>query len=215
MKTIGAHYQIKLTFIEPLLGTVTTNPQVFTDYIVEKAVANGVPNVADEWDTLPNAADIDRMAQNGMTAFHRNSAGQNILYTYQFRGFFKEACGHLWGIKGTESSKLKAYKKRINGWVFPEPREVPIVLSGPVTVNERPLRAQTPQGERVALTSSAMIPAGSTTTFRVKILNPAVITLDLLTEWLDYGQLMGMGQWRSSGKYGNFTYEIETYVPKQ
>lgn len=210
MINFGAQYQVKIEFLEPLLGTATTNPQVFTDFIVEKAVANGVPNVADEWDTLPTADDIDRLTSRGMTAFHRNSAGQNILYNYMIRGYLKEACGHLWSVKGTESSQLKAYKKRINGWVFVEPREVAIALSGPVTVLERPLRAQTPQGERVALTSSAMIPAGSTAAFRLKILNPSVITLDMVREWLDYGEMIGLGQWRSSAKYGTFTYEIDT-----
>ena len=205
-----AHYQVKLTFDGPLLGTAPTNPQLYTDYIVEKAVANGVDGVADEWDTMPTAEDIDRQARTGLTAFHRNSTGQNILYNYMLRGFFKEACGHLWKVDGMHSSELKAYKKRIDGWVFVEPRQVPIQLSGPVTILQRPLRAQTPQGERVALTSSAMIPAGSTADFRLKIINGKVITLDLLREWLDYGQNIGLGQWRSSSFYGTFTYEIAT-----
>lgn len=29
----------------------------------------------------------------------------------------------------------------------------------------------------------------------------------VVREWLDYGQLRGIGQWRNSGK-GRFTYEI-------
>ena len=204
-----SHYQVKITFDGPLLGTAPTNPQLYTDYIVEKAVANGVNGVADEWDTMPTAEDVERQTR-GLTAFHRNSAGQNILYNYMIRGFFKEMCGHLWKVPGTESSKLKAYKKRIDGWVFVEPRQVPIKLSGPVTILERPLRAETPQGPRVALTSSAMIPAGSTAEFRLKIINGKEITLDLLTEWLDFGQNIGLGQWRSSSFYGTFTYQIET-----
>ena len=204
-----AHYQVKLTFDGPLLGTASTNKQLYTDYIVGKAIANGVDGIEDEWDTAPTKEDIDRRT-NGLTAFHRNSAGQNILYNYMIRGFFKEACGHLWKVPGTESSKLKAYKKRIDGWVFVNPRQVPINLSAPVTVLERPIRVDSPQGPRVALTSSAMIPAGSTADFRLKIVNGKEITLDLLREWLDYGQNIGLGQWRSSSFYGTFTYEIAT-----
>ena len=70
---------------------------------------------------------------------------------------------------------------------------------------QRPLRAQTAQGERVALASSETVPEGSTMTFEIKCLLdthiPAVI------EALEYGAMRGFGQWRNSGK-GRFHYEI-------
>ena len=70
---------------------------------------------------------------------------------------------------------------------------------------QRPLRAQTMQGERVALASSETIPAGSYVIFEIAMLldshEKAVI------EALNYGTLRGFGQWRNSGK-GRFHYEI-------
>jgi hypothetical protein len=70
---------------------------------------------------------------------------------------------------------------------------------------QRPLRAQTAQGERVALASSESVPEGSSMEFDIKCLVdsdvPAVI------EALNYGELRGFGQWRNSGK-GRFHYEI-------
>jgi hypothetical protein len=70
---------------------------------------------------------------------------------------------------------------------------------------ERPLRAQTAQGERVALASSETVPAGCTLEFTVIALREDL--LDYVEEWLDYGGLRGFGQWRNSGK-GCFTWEL-------
>ena len=61
------------------------------------------------------------------------------------------------------------------------------------------------QGERVSLANSEEIPEGRTAEFSVLCLekeHEAVVQ-----EWLDYGILRGIGQWRNSGK-GRFTYEI-------
>ena len=63
--------------------------------------------------------------------------------------------------------------------------------------------AQTAQGECVSLANSEEIPAGSTCEFDVTLLDDS--HEKAVREWLDYGQLRGIGQWRNSGK-GRFTY---------
>ena len=73
-----------------------------------------------------------------------------------------------------------------------------------MTVFERPLRAQTAQGERVALSASESIPAGAQIEFTIGLLDAKLE--DVVREWLDYGELSGFGQWHSSGK-GRFTWE--------
>ena len=70
---------------------------------------------------------------------------------------------------------------------------------------QRPLRAQTMQGERVALASSETVPAGSSMTFEIKMLTDG--HEKAVKEALDYGRFRGFGQWRNSGK-GIFHYEI-------
>ena len=109
-------------------------------------------------------------------------------------------------MKGTQSSKIKAYKKEIDGLIFITDRENPIEFEGEVQTVQRPLRASTPQGERIALASSEAVPAGATLVFEVALLNPDAHK-DLVIEWLDYGRLRGMGQWRNSGA-GRFNYEL-------
>lgn len=94
----------------------------------------------------------------------------------------------------------------IDGLIFISPRQIPIDLHGlRMDTCERPLRASTPQGERVSLAKSETVPEGSTLEFDVTCLDPALEACVL--ECLDYGRLRGLSQWRNSGK-GRFTYEV-------
>lgn len=190
--------KIKITFIEPILGTWPADPDVARNYIASKA-----PDAATIEDEIA-ASSVDDVVEKGMTVFPRNEAGP-VLYDYQIKGFFKDACSMLARVKNTKSSKIKAYKKIIDGLIFPEPRMIPIEINGEIGNCQRPLRAQTAQGERVSLANSEEIPAGSTATFSVRLLDPS--HEDLIVEWLNYGELRGIGQWRNSGK-GRFTYEL-------
>ena len=69
---------------------------------------------------------------------------------------------------------------------------------------QRSLRAQTMQGDRVALANSETVPKGSKLTFIICMTDKAY--KPLIKEWLDYGRLRGLGQWRNSGK-GAFTWK--------
>ena len=193
-------YTVTLTMTEPLLGTVPKNKDVFATYIQGKAADLGDEAAAEE------LATVESMEDKGWTGFHMLD-GKPILYDYVIRGFFKSACGALRRVPGTRSHKITAYKKIIDGLVFVFPRRIAIDLPDGegLGVLERPLRAQTAQGERVALARSDTCPVGTTITFTLEILG-SVKEADL-REWLDYGRLMGLGQWRSGG-YGRFEYEM-------
>ena len=69
---------------------------------------------------------------------------------------------------------------------------------------QRPLRASTPQGERVSLAMSEEILAGATLTFDIILWSDDHEAA--VREWLDYGIFSGIGQWRNSGK-GRFVWE--------
>ena len=81
---------------------------------------------------------------------------------------------------------------------------IDIDMAGEMTICERPLRAQTAQGERVALSCSESIPAGSTMEIEITTLTDDL--MNTVIEWLDYGKLNGLGQWHNSGK-GRFSWE--------
>ena len=189
---------IKLTFTEPLLGTSPANEDIYRDFIGSKAP--DAQSVEDEVAALG----ADAVAEKGMTVFPRTEDGKPFLYDYQVKGFFKDTCGGLRKVKGTESSGIKAFKKEIDKLIFPQPRQIPIDFEGEMQKCERPLRASTAQGERISLACSEQIPAGATCQFDVVLLSDD--HEKLVREWLDYGCLSGIGQWRNSGM-GRFTWE--------
>lgn len=189
---------VRLTFVEPLLGTSPANSEIYREFIGSKA-----PDAASVEDEVASLG-ADAVAERGMTVFPRLEDGTPFLWDYQIKGFFKDACGVLRKVPGKRSSKIKAYKKEIDGLIFPQPRKIPLALSGPVRECQRPLRAQTAQGERVSLAMSEEVPEGSAVEFDVVCLDDG--QADNVREWLDYGALRGIGQWRNSGK-GRFTWE--------
>lgn len=170
--------KVKLTFTEPILGTSPANPEIYREFIGSKS-----PDAATVEEEV-SALGADAVAEKAMTVFPRTEDGTPFLYDYQIKGFFKDTCGGLRKVKGTTSEKIKAYKKEIDKLIFPEPRVIPLEFSGPVGECQRPLRAQTAQGERISLAMSEEIPAGATCEFRVTCLcddhEKAV------REWLDY-----------------------------
>lgn len=190
--------KVKLTFTEPVLGTLPNNESLYSEFIASKA-----PD-ADKYEEELDSFDVNDAIQKGMTVFLRDDEGRPCLWDYQIRGFFKGACGFLKRSPGSVSSKCKAFKKEIDGGVFVYPRKVFFENVREIGECQRPLRASTAQGERVALASSEMIPAGATLTFEIGLTNAA--NDDLVYEWLDYGELNGIGQWRNSGM-GRFTWE--------
>ena len=195
MKTL----KVQITTTEEILGTASANPEIHEEFIASKAP--DAPSRAEE----VAAVGAEEVFEKGMTVFPRDKDGNPIAWDYQWKGFFKDACGMLRKVEKSECGKIKAYKKEIDGLIFISPRQIPIEFDGEVGICQRPLRAQTAQGERVALASSECIPAGAKMTFDIKMLVPA--HEKAIREMLDYGILRGFGQWRNSGK-GRFTYEI-------
>lgn len=190
-------YRVRLTLLEEMLGMSSCNPDIYREFIASKA--------PDAMSTEEEVALLgaDFVADKNMTVFPRDEQGRPFVWDYQIKGFFKDACGCLRRVPGTRSSKLTAYKKVIDGNIFVEGRIIPLQFDGEVGNCQRPLRAQTAQGERVALAESETVPAGTQLEFDVVLLDER--HLPIIKEWLDYGRLRGLGQWRNSGK-GRFEW---------
>ena len=203
MRTIN----VKITFTEDILGTQPADLDIYRKFIASKA-----PDASTIEDEVA-AIGVDAVAEKNMTIFPRMEDGRPFLYDYQIKGFFKDTAQALQRLKDNDqdglarvtcSPEMKAYRKIIDGLIFPNPRQIPFDFDGDIALCQRPLRASTPLGERVALNISEAIPAGATITFSVTCLNDQHI--DAVREWLDYGIYRGIGQWRNSGK-GRFTWE--------
>lgn len=190
--------KVRLTLIEEMLGTANNNPEIHEDYIASKA-----PDAPSREEEVA-ALGVEEVVEKTKTVFPRTEDGTPMLWDYQIKGFMKDTCGALKKVTGTKSSAMKAFKKEIDGLIFIQERKIPIHLSGEIGECQRPLRAQTAQGERVALANSEAIPPESWMEFTIQCFRPGDIAI--VKEWLDYGAFRGIGQWRNSGK-GRFTWE--------
>ena len=189
--------KVRITFFEEVLGTASNNPNIHSEFIASKA--EDAMKMEEEVDAIG----VEEYIEKAMTVFPRNKDGKPIMWDYQIKGFFKDSCGVLRKVTGSKCSKVKAYKKEIDGLLFVVERKIPIALSGDVGLCQRPLRTDGPTGSRTALASSETVPAGSTIELTLVLMRDDMAKW--VTECLDYGVLRGLGQWRNSGK-GRFTW---------
>ncbi len=206
---------VRLTLTEEALGTSSSSKELHKEYIASKA-----PDAKSTEEEVA-ALGVDAVDEKGRTVFPRMAVGDDddvpFVYDYQLKGFFKDAAKMLKKVSGSECSKVRAYKQAIDGLIFIDQRKIPWMAEdgtpahvGPTC--ERPLRASTPMGERVAISSSETVPAGSHLDFGIILLDKTL--LPMVKECLTYGRLRGLCQWRNSGK-GTFTWEatnpVESY----
>lgn len=199
---------IHIDFIDDVLGTAPGDPDIHGSYVSSKA-----PDAATKEEEIA-AIGEDEFRAKGKTIFPTDESGNPIFWNYQIKGFFKSACSAQRGLSGSKSSKVKAYKKKIDLGIFvfpdaddPSSRAIKIHMTkAGVGECQRPLRAETMQGPRVAIADSDSIEKGSWIEFDVVMLDDG--DWPLVSEWLDYGKFNGLGQWRNSGKGAFVWHEI-------
>lgn len=192
--------KVQLVMVEQLLGTASNNPDIHGEFVASKG-----PNAQTKEEEIL-ALGVGAVERKEMTVFPRES-GKTFTWDYQIKGFFKDACSALRNVEDTKSSKIKAFKKFIDGLVFVSPRKImhQLPCGGEVGNCQRPLRGQTAQGERIALANSETVPSGTIMEFEITILKDELE--EVVLEWLEYGSLKGLGGWRNSGM-GRFSFKI-------
>jgi hypothetical protein len=188
---MAKHMKVRLTFLEEILGTTSGDPEIHEEYIASKA-----PDAPSREEEIA-AIGVDGAIEKAKTIFPKEG-GKPFLWDYQVKGFLKAACSALARISGTEASKIKAYKKIIGELVFVNPRKIPLIFDGEIGNCQRPLRAQTAQGERITLANSETCPVGTVADIVVEVLEDKYVPL--VKELLAYARRIGFGQWRNSGK---------------
>jgi DNA topoisomerase VI subunit B len=181
------YYDVEIVLTEPLLGTVPKNKEVYKKFIASKQADLGLAE--EEVET------VESVEESGWTGFHKDIDG-HFLYDYAVKGFLCESARTL-----KQYGAVKQLQDKFKRYCFVLPRK--IRLPEPTEVLERPLRAMTAQGPRVALTRSDVVAAGTKLTFKVAVMDGGSITEKLLIEVLGYGRFLGLGQWRT-GSYGRF-----------
>lgn len=204
MKYAERKFRIKGT--DTLLGSSPANKEVFTKFLVGKTKTPEEKQAA-----LADVENIDENLEKGTTVFYRNNGGL-ILKGYQVKGFLKSAAKAL-----KDQLNLKSYLSKVDTYVFVMEKDIPIMRDGeqitePDGFLERPQRCETAQGPRISLAKSEEVQAPwyIDVTIRVventKTAKSAAINMDMIKDFLDYGALSGLLQWRNAG-HGTFEYE--------
>lgn len=203
--------KIRISFIDPMLGTKAADPAVFATYIATKRP---------EGPSTDELASAESAEIKGTTGFHKDTAGNPFIYDYQIRGFLKESLGALKQIPNSKVCGIPTYKQKVDLFFFVYPRLIPLVIPDgqSIGVCERSLRAETMQGPRMTVVRSEEVPIGTAMEFevasvieKVKIGERSVLVEDVIAQTMDYGLFHGFGQWRNSGK-GRFTWEFVEVV---
>lgn len=219
-------YRVEIKLESDLLGSVPLDRDVYIDYIASK-----IPAPVAEVNGHNLDADIAAIPEEkrGITGFFKLPDGRPYLGRHVVKGFMKSAVAAMRAAESApatgrakagakldfSSSAITAYASKIDMLVSVWPLQIPLLLAGPLTQLSRPLRAMTMQGPRVALASSEMAPAGTSLVCEVGVMGDTTITPDMVQEIFDYGVIQGLGQWRGSGMYGQFTAEVTTVAKPQ
>ena len=209
-------FRCTVEIIEPQLGTVPKDPNVYAAFIKKRAEELGIDNTHGELDE--ELETIETVEEKGWTGFHKDDKGPFVL-NYMVKGQIKCALETL--IEVGAIPKIKAYRKWADRMIHVYPRRIyfhrnGVNLAGTGKVLERPLRVMTPKGERVTVARSDTVEPGSRLTYEICILrNGKHLTVNAVREALDYGWFLGLGQWRSAG-WGNFRVVEwkEVQIPK-
>lgn len=208
--------KIRITFTEDLLATLPGDKELAKNFVAAKnpdGMADDELTVIDsmsealEKATMHFARDVDKAKPDYHPPF---------LYDYQVKGFFKGAC--LAFIESDNFTREELKKLRLTPWTYKRtigsqihigPRKIFFDCPDGTDQDkldfcERPLRADTMKGERIALARSEAMPAGTSIVVEITTLNLKLIPF--VKAWLSFGGLIGLGGWRGSGK-GRFTVE--------
>jgi len=203
---------VSIRFTEDLLATSSGNPEVHAEFQASRS--KDAAKMEEETATLP----AEEVTEKASTVFHRDEHGL-FLWDYQWRGHFKEVIGHMCELGEFAVLSKWTYKRACDGAIFINPRRIYLCRDGknltqPDGTLQRPLRATTMQGDRVALARSEYCKAGTECGFTVTLLESTdkkspwyEISFDLIKTCLDFGVMKGTGQWRSGG-YGRYEYAI-------
>lgn len=219
-------YRVELLVTEDMLGTAPSNREIYSEFIATKALqaekklavtdeAKAIVQAKQDAITEEELAMLPEEGMKGLTVFRRDPSGNLIITDTMIRGFLKEGAsaigaeGSTWGL----TSKIDKFVFVTNENKRPI-RMLPLLRDGqPITapdgILERPLRAMTKQGPRIALAASEIVKAPITLSFYITLVgvnewkSGKPITEEILKSWFSYGQFTGLGQYRTGG-HGRF-----------
>lgn len=205
------HMRIRIIFINELLAMSPGNKDIYATFIADHAI--DAMTREDQINTLG----AQEVVNKGRSVFDRDVNGNIVWPSYRWLGYFKATMGALGRDEETETTKVTSYKSKndMNMSFTAEAYPINLPAGGVIGHCDRTIPGDEFKKRPTSIKSSETAPIGTVTTFTVQtnIKNagkkggPAVGYLDALRECLDTGVNYGTGEWRGSGKKGNFVWE--------
>lgn len=201
--------KIRCTLIEPMLGSKSSDVDMFTKYVAIKS--KDEVKILEEVELAKNT---DTEENESRQVFTRDHDGDIVIFNYQVKGFLKEAgeCIRKAVTDEDNISKGKAkkwgmIKGKIDDFVNVYPRKIKLGKKDPDLLCNRILNGMTMQGKRTTPIESEAIDAGSSFECEIKIIKNSPVKKEMIYEILNYGKIKGFGQWRNAGN-GIFFWEL-------
>lgn len=217
-------HSVTLNFIRTVLGSAPANEDLRTQYITAKMMSGktgmsgdvALEKVKGEIENLKKdeayQEKIKDLGDKALTVFYRNNEGLPSISNIQIRGFFKDAFAFVakeQKLFTKKSGEIYVQDAFYRDWIGDRIQfiEEYLPIKGNIEIFSRPLRCETMQGPRVAISSSESIKTPGPITFTLVTTND--VTEDMVKSILDRGMFRGIGQW-ANAQYGTFTYTLKT-----
>lgn len=97
--------RVKATFIEDVLGTASSDPDIHENFI-----ASNAPDAKTRKEEI-EAVGVEEVVEKSKTIFPKDTDGTPIFWDYQIKGFFKDACSALQRYRAVEIDENGKKKK--------------------------------------------------------------------------------------------------------
>ena len=223
---------------QPILGSAPASDEIYLKYLVSKLdkeieklekklskcksetekilLEEKLSQLKYERENLPviNTNDPD----NRLTIFYRYEHPDYgiipVIRAHQILGAIKETANTIKDDLGIPALKSKVNKyiieiDPVNILMYRDPN-FQILIEDVDGIYERPIRAMTPQGERVSISRSEIIKDPIYCKFTLRYMDNSIVPLEVFKQILDYTPIFaGIGQWRNSKEFGKFTWDYE------
>ena len=230
---IEGRYSITICFLNDILGSAPANKQFYEKYLLSKLLKEidktkkkiAKAKTEEErrilQDLLENleaeVAEIPEVEDNEdsrLTVFYRANYEDflvPVIRGHQILGFFKHGMNAFKDVFGVKNPREKVSRyvrvRPFNIFIYEKELSPENLVDDVDGILERPLRALTPQGERISVVKSEFIKSNQDKIiqFEVILFKNKDITFDMLeTLMREYGKFNGISQWRNTGFYGSF-----------
>lgn len=214
-------WKIRLNFVRDILGGQPADPEIKRSYIKAKMISGktglsgsvATEKIESEIENANRDESIRDIDDKSITVFYRDENGRPCISDVQLRGFVKDAFafvarenGLLQKKDGSNYSGDAKYKKWIGDRIMFD-RQYYVLAENVDGIMERPLRAETQMGPRVAITASELI-KGPGRSIAFSLTTTDDVDKSLMDQILSRGMFRGIGQWNNA-QWGTFEFELE------